>query len=323
MSGGTFTDSLDVNIGDATKASDYDSLADNTEYNRETLAVEHDAPVSGGTGVHKSISFLDSTDVIALKAGSASLPSLTAEGDLNTGIFYPAADTWAVATAGSERVRVDSSGNVGIGTTPSYTLDVSKSNNSNYIANVDQVGTATNSHVLRLEYSGATIDNNSGVFLGCFDTTASRMFIYSDGDLANHDGTYGTISDVKFKQDIEDMRSYWDDFKSLQYRKFRHKSDVEADADAPYRLGLIAQEVETVFPALVPESPDADIREEVAIVDENGDAVLDDEGNLTFETVTTPSGTTHKWIKSSIIEGPIMASVVQELMQRVEALEAA
>ena len=50
-----------------------------------------------------------------------------------------------------------------------------------------------------------------------------------DGDWANHDGVYGQISDVKLKQDITDMRSYWDDFASLQYHKFRHKTDVEAD----------------------------------------------------------------------------------------------
>ena len=30
----------------------------------------------------------------------------------------------------------------------------------------------------------------------------------------------------------------------------------------------------------------------------------------------------YKWVKSSILEGPIMAKVVQELMARVEALEA-
>jgi hypothetical protein len=139
------------------------------------------------------------------------------------------------------------------------------------------------------------------------DSTTTRLFIYSDGDVANHDGTYGTISDVKFKQDIADARSYWDDFKSLQYRKFRHKADVEADPDAPYRLGLVAQEVETVFPALVPESPDP----LVPIVDVDGEPVLDKDGEPTYEAQTY-----HKWVKSSIIEGPIMASVVQELQER-------
>lgn len=49
----TFTDALDVDIGDPTKASDYDTLADNTEFNREFADVDHDFDVSTGTGYHK------------------------------------------------------------------------------------------------------------------------------------------------------------------------------------------------------------------------------------------------------------------------------
>ena len=37
-------------------------------------------------------------------------------GDTDTAFRFPAANTFTVETAGSERVRVDSSGNVGIGT---------------------------------------------------------------------------------------------------------------------------------------------------------------------------------------------------------------
>jgi hypothetical protein len=51
--------------------------------------------------------------------GTAALPSITNTGDTNTGILFPAADTVAVSTAGTESMRVDSSGNVGIGVTPS------------------------------------------------------------------------------------------------------------------------------------------------------------------------------------------------------------
>jgi hypothetical protein len=43
-------------------------------------------------------------------------------GDTNTAIRFPAADTFTVETAGSERMRVDSSGNVGIGTTSPLSL---------------------------------------------------------------------------------------------------------------------------------------------------------------------------------------------------------
>ena len=62
---------------------------------------------------------------IEFRAGTVSLPALTTTGDTNTGIFFPAADTIAFAEGGTEVMRINSSGQVGIGTTtPSYKLAV-------------------------------------------------------------------------------------------------------------------------------------------------------------------------------------------------------
>jgi cytoskeletal protein CcmA (bactofilin family) len=72
---------------------------------------DHDASTSlfrvKGSGV---VEFVD---------GTASLPSITNFGDLNTGIFFPAADTIAFAEGGAEAARFDSSQRVLIGTTTS------------------------------------------------------------------------------------------------------------------------------------------------------------------------------------------------------------
>jgi hypothetical protein len=60
-----------------------------------------------------------------IPAGSAGTPSLSTIADPNTGIFFPAADTIAFSEGGVEAMRIDSSGNVGIGTSsPSAPLTV-------------------------------------------------------------------------------------------------------------------------------------------------------------------------------------------------------
>lgn len=62
---------------------------------------------------------------VQLAGGSAAEPSLWPAADRNTGVYFPAADALALVTAGLERLRVDASGNLGIGTNaPSGLLDV-------------------------------------------------------------------------------------------------------------------------------------------------------------------------------------------------------
>ena len=51
--------------------------------------------------------------------GTAAAPIITPSTDTNTGMFFPAADTIAFAEGGAESMRIDSSGNVGLGVTPS------------------------------------------------------------------------------------------------------------------------------------------------------------------------------------------------------------
>jgi hypothetical protein len=65
---------------------------------------------------------INGTTGIAGVDGSASTPSIQGA-DTNTGMFFPAADTIAFAEGGAEVMRIDSAGNVGIGTTSPSSFD--------------------------------------------------------------------------------------------------------------------------------------------------------------------------------------------------------
>jgi hypothetical protein len=124
-------------------------------------------------------------------AGSASAPSFTRTGDLNTGIFFPAADTIAFAEGGAESMRIDSAGNVGMGTTsPTAKLTVS---NPSVMARF-QTGAAADG---RIEFAYNTTDigyinmasasllditARSGVSLALGAGGSERMRITSGGD---------------------------------------------------------------------------------------------------------------------------------------------
>jgi len=62
---------------------------------------------------------------VVVAAGTTAAPSISPTGDSNTGIFFPAPDTVAIGEGGVEAVRIDSSGNLGIGTaSPAAKLDI-------------------------------------------------------------------------------------------------------------------------------------------------------------------------------------------------------
>lgn len=67
-------------------------------------------------------STLGVTGVSTFAAGTAALPAITTTGDTNTGIFFPAADTIAFSEGGVEAMRINSSGNLLLGTTTNVAL---------------------------------------------------------------------------------------------------------------------------------------------------------------------------------------------------------
>jgi hypothetical protein len=122
---------------------------------------------------------------IAFAAGTVSAPSITANGDTNTGIFFPAADTIAFTEGGVEAARFDSSGNLGIGTSaPATKLDVldgtANGNVGTPIARVVGANQAITSETGTLSLqsnSNMAVDTGGSIIFGGRGTTASTNSI--------------------------------------------------------------------------------------------------------------------------------------------------
>ena len=106
-------------------------LINTTSYTTEILRTANGTHTLGGNttiegtlNVYNKLTCLDGLDINAnqLKTvlGTASLPSYSFIGDINTGMFSPAADTVGISVGGTERLRVNSSGQLMVNCTAPY-----------------------------------------------------------------------------------------------------------------------------------------------------------------------------------------------------------
>ena len=76
------------------------------------------ATVGATTPATGAFTSLSATGITTVASGTELLPSIVSTtGTADTGLWFPAADTLAASTGGVQRIRINSTGNVGIGTT--------------------------------------------------------------------------------------------------------------------------------------------------------------------------------------------------------------
>ena len=130
------------------------------------------ALTSAGVAVTGTMSTTGTTTV---NAGTAALPAIVSTtGTADTGLWFPAADTVAASTGGTERLRIDSSGNVlvtsaaglGYGTGSGGTVTQATSKSTNVTLN-KPTGVVT--------MNNAALASNTTVAFQCFNSTAASI----------------------------------------------------------------------------------------------------------------------------------------------------
>jgi hypothetical protein len=180
------------------------------------------------------------------------------------------------------------------------------------VGNTDQTNkrvaaTVGSSNTGSVYYGAAETSFSGSVYVSATATAAStgwyhfvaqssgatnNILIFGNGNVQNANNSYGAISDAKLKENIVDASPKLDKLMQVRVRNYNLKGEYENHK----QLGVVAQELETVFPSMVEEAHDKDT-----------------EGN--------DLGTTTKSVKYSVFV-PMLIKAMQEQQAIIESLKA-
>lgn len=227
-------------------------------------------------------------------------------------IIAGSADTLVLGADNAERARITSGGFFKVSNTGSY-------------GNVAGLGNASNTltHVFQSDQNSTTLDTfngNTGSNVRNFSSALAsgavgqhfrgvlnNVVVYqvnANGNVQNTNNSYGAISDAKLKENVVDASSYLDKFMQVRFRNYNLiGSDMK-------QFGVIAQELEQVFPGLVDSTPD---------VDEEGNDLGTVTKSVKYSVLAQMQG---KVIQEQQLIIEQQQAVLSDLLQRVAALEA-
>lgn len=176
----------------------------------------------------------------------------------------------------------------------------------------------------------ALIRNNNVVnTIPIFETAvagARTSAILANGNFQSATNVYGSTSDIKLKENVVDATPKLDKLMNVKVKNFNYIGQEDK------QIGVIAQEIEEVFPSVVFETKDT---KQVEVTKERiipaVDEIIDAEGNIIqeakpesieeyTETETQETGEVTKNVKYSVLY-MIAIKALQELNAKVEAMQ--
>lgn len=160
-------------------------------------------------------------------------------------------------------------------------LFVRAQNNTNYSATV-----------LAVQGDRTTTNSTYNLFAAENANQSGQFVVRDSGNVINTNNSYGAISDRKLKENIQDVSPALASMMQVRVRSYNLKAKP-----GETQIGVIAQELEEVFPALVEQIPDRDANGEL-------------------------SGDTTRTVKYSQLV-PLLVKSLQELKAEFDAYKAA
>jgi hypothetical protein len=225
--------------------------------------------------------------------GNKGAPGISFANDTDTGIFRDSSDKLAFATGANTRMIIESNGEVGINQpNPSATLHL-RAIASNGVPFKLEAHPSTSVSQMLIYATKAYNSTDAWYNLVCEAGDGSggqtnTLIIERDGDVRNKNNSYGQISDIRLKENITDATPKLEDIKKLKVKNFN------LIGDDLKQIGLIAQEVEEVFPGLVKEDKQPDV---------NGE-----------------EGGVYKSVKYSVLV-PMLIKAMQEQQEQIDELK--
>ena len=213
----------------------------------------------------------------------------------------------AWTTNGAERMRVDASGNFMVGATSAngkVQVTVASSSQTGIQVNTPNSFSAVGVQSSSFSSAGTGWYHYVGQSGNGSAITANNILIYGNGDVRNANGVFSTISDIKLKENVVDTGPKLSDL--MQVRIVNYNLKASLGYETHKQIGVVAQELEQIFPGLIDDSPDFEMV-----------TTTDEDGNETTARVAT--GTSTKSVKYSVFV-PMLIKAMQEQQAIIEQL---